>query len=55
MISPNDVDINVKTAGTINGVTFSANIDGEFQFDDGYQISGILGYGYQILYLLKLI
>ena len=44
MISPNDVDINVKTAGTINGVTFSANIDGEFQFEDGYQISGILGY-----------
>ena len=39
-----DVDINVKTAGTINGVTFSANIDGEFQFEDGYQISGILGY-----------
>ena len=44
IISPNDVDINVKTAGTINGVTFSANIDGEFQFEDGYQISGILGY-----------
>jgi hypothetical protein len=44
MISPNDVDINVKTAGTINGVTFSANIDGEFEFEDGYQISGILGY-----------
>ena len=44
IISPNDVDINVKTAGTINGVTFSANIDGEFQFEDGSQISGILGY-----------
>ena len=44
MISPNDVDINVKTAGTVNGVTFSANIDGEFEFEDGYQVSGILGY-----------
>ena len=32
------IDINVKTAGTVNGVTFSANIDGEFEFEDGYQV-----------------
>lgn len=43
-ISPNDVDINVSTAGAINGVNFSANIDGEFQFDTGYQLSGLIGY-----------
>ena len=44
MISPNNVDINISEAGIINGVTYSANITGEFEFDNGYQINGLLGY-----------
>ena len=44
IISPNDVDIDISTAGIVNGVTFSAGISGEFEFDNGYQINGLLGY-----------
>ena len=44
IISPNNVDINVSDVGTISGVTYSANIIGEFEFDNGYQINGLLGY-----------
>ena len=44
MISPNDVDINVSGAGTVNGVALSGGITGEFEFDNGYQINGLLGY-----------
>ena len=44
MISPNDVDINISEAATISGVAYSANINGEFEFDNGYQINGLLGY-----------
>ena len=43
IISPNNVDINVSEAGTISGVTYSANVNGEFEFDNGYQINGLLG------------
>ena len=44
IISPNDVDINVSEAGTISGVTYSDGINGEFEFDNGFQINGLLGY-----------
>ena len=43
MISPNDVDINIS-AGTYDGVTFSDGITGEWTFENGYQITGLLGY-----------
>ena len=44
IIIPNNVDINVSNAGIINGVSYSANISGEFEFDNGHQINGLLGY-----------
>ncbi len=44
LISPDDVEINISNNATVNGVVFSGNIDGEFKFDDGYQISSLLGY-----------
>ena len=44
IISPNDVDIDISTAGIVNGVTFSGGISGEFKFDNGYQLNGLLGY-----------
>tara|TARA_Y100000022_G_scaffold160728_1_gene143690 strand:- start:95 stop:811 length:717 start_codon:yes stop_codon:yes gene_type:complete len=44
IISPTDVEIKTTTAQTANNVTFSANIDGEFEFDTGYQITGLVGY-----------
>ncbi len=44
LISPNDIEIKTTTAQTANNVTFSANIDGEFEFDNGYQITGLVGY-----------
>ena len=44
IISPNDVEIKTTTALTANNVAFSANIDGEFEFDNGYQITGLFGY-----------
>ncbi len=44
IISPNDVEIKTTTAQTANNVAFSANIDGEFEFDNGYQITGLFGY-----------
>ena len=44
VINPNDVDIDITVAETINGVAFSGNINGEFKFDVGYQISTVLGY-----------
>ena len=44
IIVPNDVDINVSAAATINGVALSANVSGEFEFDNGYEINGLVGY-----------
>ncbi len=44
VISPNDVKIEKSGAGVINGVTFSSNVSGDFIFDNGYQIGGLLGY-----------
>ena len=44
VINPNDVDIDITVAETINGVAFSGNINGEFKFDVGYQVSTVLGY-----------
>ena len=44
IISPTDVEIKTTTAQTANNVTFSANIDGEFEFETGYQITGLVGY-----------
>ncbi len=44
IISPNDVDIDISAAGIVNGVTFSGGISGEFEFDNGYQVNGLLGY-----------
>ncbi len=44
MIIPNDVEIKTTTALTVNDVAFSANIDGEFEFDNGIQIAGLFGY-----------
>ncbi len=44
VILPEDVDINKTEAGVVNGVTFSANLAGTFKFDNGYQISGLIGY-----------
>ena len=41
---PNDVKVQKSGAGVINGVNFSANIAGNFVFDNGYQVGGILGY-----------
>ena len=43
IISPNDVDIDVA-AGTYDGVTFSDGITGEYVFDNGFQVTGLLGY-----------
>ena len=43
MISPNDVEIDVS-AGTYDGVTFTDGFKGEYVFDNGYQITGLLGY-----------
>ena len=44
IISPTDVEIKTTVAQTTNNVSFSANIDGEFEFDNGYQITGLFGY-----------
>ena len=44
IISPTEVEIKTTTAQTANNVTFSANIDGEFEFETGYQITGLVGY-----------
>ena len=43
IISPNDVDIDIS-AGTYEGVTFSDGITGEWVFDNGFQVTGLLGY-----------
>ena len=43
-LSPNDVKVEKSGAGVINGVSFSANIAGNFIFDNGYQVGGVLGY-----------
>ena len=43
IISPNDVDINIS-AGTYEGVTFSDGITGEWVFENGFQITGLLGF-----------
>ena len=43
MISPNNVDINTA-AGTYNGVTLTNGFKAEIEFDNGYQITGLLGY-----------
>ena len=53
IISPNDVEIKTTTALTANNVAFSANIDGEFEFDNGYQITGLLVIDYLIHYPLN--
>ena len=44
IISPNDIKIEKSEAGIINGVDISANVSGDFIFDNGYQIGGLLGY-----------
>ena len=43
MISPNNVDVNTA-AGTYNGVTLTNGFKAEIEFDNGYQITGLLGY-----------
>ena len=42
IISPTDVEIKTTTVQTANNVTFSANIDGEFEFETGYQETQLL-------------
>ena len=44
VLSPNDVDLKASAGATANGITFSATAEGEFEFDNGYQISGLVGY-----------
>ncbi len=43
-LSPNDVKVEKSGAGVINGVSFSTNIAGNFVFENGYQVGGVLGY-----------
>mgnify|MGYP002823448767 FL=1 len=44
MISPNNIDLKASQSVAVNGLTFSADATGELSFDNGYQITGLLGY-----------
>lgn len=53
ILMPEDVDIKKTEAGIVNGVNISANLAGTFKFDNGYQLSGILGYRYNEFFSLE--
>lgn len=44
VFSPNDVDFNKSGSGIVSGVTYSASVAGTFEFENGFQLGGLIGY-----------